>query len=458
MLHNLLKKIIYLFNTVDSYFLISGTLAIIIYSFFNPIALSLYLVPLIIFTYIIFKISDFHYNFLIFTPLFLFLVAQNNFDILDLTYLVLINMAIYYTTQFFLYSIPYVIILKDLTILFRVPFNSLFTLAPTSSSAIISIYFSSFFSYILYSQQNIKNKYTVFLFLALILAASITYKLLPKTKTSKNFKPEIKKKFTDRIIYVNIDGCRLDKFRTSNLKTYKFFKEKGAYFKKGATTVVRALTNPAIASILTGTTPKVHKIRNNNDTKELTLEAIPDIIPSILYGNIHIKDMNKKSWTAKEFSLPKYGIRIDDVLIETLKKDIKENKAKFYLADLSDVDIAGHGYGSYSKEYVKALKRTDRRIIDLISWLRKEKLLTSTIILVTSDHGQTMMEHAHLTTSSEKYVPLMFYGKNIKRTEINFVPSIIDLNPTISYLLGSKYTKNSKGRVLIEILQALKDV
>lgn len=454
MLSSLLKRIIYLFNTVDSYFLISGISSIIIYSFFNQINLSFFSIFLFIFLYIIFKISDFHYIFLFFTPLFIFLINHANFDLIVLLHLFLINIIIYYTTQFFLYSIPYFIILRDLTIPFRIVFNSLFTLAPTSSSALISVYFSTLFSYLFFINLPISNKYSLALLISLLFASLITRKFLPKTRTSKNFKPEIKKKFADRIIYVNIDGCRLDKFKESNLNVYKFFKENGAYFKLGAITIVRALTNPAIASILTGTPPEVHKIKNNNNTKELKIEAIPDITPSILYGNIHIKDMARKSWITKAFSLPRYGIKTDDVLLRELKKDIKENKAKFYLADLSDVDLAGHAYGSYSKNYIKALRRTDKRIMELISWLNKKDLFKSSIMIVTSDHGQTMMEHAHLTTSSEKYVPLMFYGKNIKKAEINFLPSIIDLNPTICYLLGSKYTKNSRGRVLVEILCA----
>lgn len=458
MIQELLKRIIYLFNTVDSYFLISGILSIILYSFYNPINLSPYILLLFIFLYITFKISDFYYTFLFFTPLFLFSVLKINLDLGILLHLALINILIYYLTQFLLYSMPYFIILKDPTLPFRIIFNSLFTLAPTSSSALISIYFSLFFSFVIYTQPSFNNPFSVFLLFSILLASLITRKLLPKIHLSKDFKPEIKKNFTDRIIYINIDGCRLDKFESSDLNVVKLFKEKGAYFKKGATTIVRALTNPAIASILTGTTPKIHKIRNNNDTNELKIEAIPDIIPSILYGNIHIKDLVRKTWVVKSFSLPKFGIKIDDLLIKALKEDIKKDKAKFYLADLSDVDINGHAYGSYSKQYIKALKRTDERVMDLIKWLEENNLLKSSILLISSDHGQTMMEHAHLTTPSEKYVPLMFYGKNIKKIELDFTPSIIDLNVTISFLLGSKYVKFSKGRVLTEILQTSKNL
>ena len=52
---------------------------------------------------------------------------------------------------------------------------------------------------------------------------------------------------------------------------------------------------------------------------------------------------------------------------------------------------------------------------------------------------------------SEKYVPLIFYGEGIKHKVIDYIPSIMDLNLTISYILGLKYCKSAKGRVLSDI-------
>ncbi len=272
---------------------------------------------------------------------------------------------------------------------------------------------------------------------------------MPQTLQSENFKPE-QKKLVQRVIYLNIDGCRLDKFNSTNLTFIRSLERKSAVFKYGATTVYRALTNPAFASILTGATPKETGATNNNFHSGVTLQALPDLAPTILYGNIHMKDIAKKHWNVKVISLPKHGLQSDDVLIEELKDDLLKTNTRIFIADLCDVDLAGHAYGSGSTYYTDALKRIDRRLEKFFTWLRKHKLLHDSLVMIGSDHGQAGMEHAYLFFKSEKYVPLIFHGSHVKAGVLEFVPSIIDINLTISYALGIPYCASSRGRALIE--------
>lgn len=447
-----LERIIYLFNTIDTYFLISGIFCYVAFSFLLAMPINFTsIIVYSLFLYAMFKLGDFYLYYSFMIPVFIYLFYLiPNFDIILFSGLLLTSIVFFYLSQFFLYSVPYMIILKDITLPFRIIVNSMITFAPTSSSAIMSIFFSSMLTMLLFFQPNPLNYNSAGL-LGFILAASLLNRLfLPKTFQSGDFKPE-ERRNVKRVIYLNIDGCRHDRFNQANLPFMRYLEQNSAYFKNGAITVYRALTNPAFAAILTGATPKENGVMDNNFHSGLKLEALPDLVDTILYGNIHIKDITKPNWTSKVVSLPKYGVKSDDVLINMLKEDLLNNKARLFIADLSDVDIAGHAYGSESKHYIKALQRIDNRIEKFFNWLKINKLDKDTIVIIGSDHGQAGMEHSYMFAKSEKYVPLIFYGEGIKHKVIDYIPSIMDLNLTMSYILGLKYCKSAKGRVLSDI-------
>ncbi len=66
-----------------------------------------------------------------------------------------------------------------------------------------------------------------------------------------------------------------------------------------------------------------------------------------------------------------------------------------------------------------------------------------------SAYGHAGIDHGYLHVDAERYVPLIFFGNGIKEgVNFDLRPSIIDINPTIMYLLGIDYLKESRGRVL----------
>ena len=69
-------------------------------------------------------------------------------------------------------------------------------------------------------------------------------------------------------------------------------------------TVYRALTNSAFASILTGTPPTVHGVKNNNFGQHIRTQGVPDIVPTILYGSMHVEHFSKDEWHTRIVSLP----------------------------------------------------------------------------------------------------------------------------------------------------------
>jgi arylsulfatase A-like enzyme len=60
---------------------------------------------------------------------------------------------------------------------------------------------------------------------------------------------------------------------------------------------------------------------------------------------------------------------------------------------------------------------------------------------------------------AEKYVPLFIFGPGInKGRALSQQTSIMDITPTISYLLGARYPGSCRGRVIIEAVEAAADI
>jgi predicted AlkP superfamily pyrophosphatase or phosphodiesterase len=286
-------------------------------------------------------------------------------------------------------------------------------------------------------------------------AALGTHYFRPRSFISESYKPDIKEKIVERVIVLNIDGCRLDRFYEANLPFLTVLRESNTYFPKGLKTVYRALTNPAFASILTGTIPEIHGIKNNNLGQVIKVDGLPDLAKTKIYGSMHVKHFSKPHWDTHVVSLPTHGIyQSDDIMFDLIKNDLLANDGtRLFVADLSEVDFLGHAYGSESRQYLEAIKRADRRIEDFIEFLKEKGFSEDSVIMVCSDHGMIRIDHSYLLSDAELYVPFIIAGDKIKkRKRLEFEASIMDIAPTISYLLGIPYPNKSRGRVFIEAL------
>ncbi len=455
------SKVIYLINVIDTYFIIFGLASVLILSFIMNI--NIFNIPFFFFSifYILFlsiilrKINFFPY-FILFLPVFLYLFLNvNNFNATIAVQLLIINILLFFFSHLFVYHIPYQIISRGkISIIFRVIFNSIFTITPNNSSLIVCVFYSTFFSYFAFFTPNPFNDIYAGLLLFFVLVAFIvTLLFLPKSHKSKRFMPKQRKKIANRVIYLNLDGVRLDKFNAAKTPFLDKLKKQGTYFRYGVKSVYPTMTNPAFISILTGTTPEKHKVRNNNYKKEHKFEALPDLVKTSNYGNIHFNDISRKNWDTHVVPISKYGFKVDDILFQKLKKDILEKSSRLFIVDISLIDMIGHSYGSNSKKYLEALTETDKRLGDFFNFLTKNKVLNDTIVIISSDHGQTVMDHGY-ASKSETEVPLLMVGKGISKNKVlDYTPSITDICPTICYLLNIRYPKQANARVLIEAIK-----
>lgn len=453
-IEDICTRILYFFNSIDTYFLVAGIASFLLYgqAFYNIwlfFAITLGAI-------LIFKIADFYPLFILCSPLFLFFLLQSPFLSLSAAgTILLINLGIFLVIQFLFMSIPETIIARDVTIALRKIWNSIFTISPTTVSLPMSLYFSTLYSLILVARPSLLISSGAWFWATMAGGALLSFYFRPKSFRSFDLKPKIDKRLTENIVLLNIDGCRLDRYYEAGLPFLTSLEKESTYFPEGIETVYRALTNPAFASILTGAIPKSHGIVNNNLGQEIQIEALPDVVKAKLYGSMHIKHFSKPQWDTKIVSLPTHSIyKSDQLMFSWLQDDLlSPDGTRLFIADISETDFLGHAYGSESRQYLEALKRADQRIGAFFQWMNKHNLLNNTAVIICSDHGIKRIDHSYLLFNAEKYVPFMITGKPIKKNNpLKFRASIMDIAPTISYLLGVRYPANCRGRVFLEAL------
>ena len=84
--------------------------------------------------------------------------------------------------------------------------------------------------------------------------------------------------------------------------------------------------------------------------------------------------LSKEEWETKIVSLPTTSIYgCDEVMVKEFKKDFETRKeTRLFVMDFSEADFLGHAYGSNSKNYKSAIQRVDKRIGEVVDWLRED--------------------------------------------------------------------------------------
>lgn len=453
-------RLLYFFNTLNSFYLFSGITSFVLFQLYHGQTLMLPLSTLGIMAvstvvlFVILRVADFYPAYLILNlPGLTYLMINGTpgfaFDVL------IINFLIFAFIQMSFMGLPDSIVGRDLGILPRKFMWSLITIAPTTVSFVISVYFSFHQSVLLDFARNPNLTTTNWaIFWGLTLFAGIgTWMVRPRNIYSKNFRIPSSKPMFKRVVILNIDGCRLDVFKSLNLPHTTKIANEGTSFPNGLTTIYRALTNPAFASIMTGCPPEVHGIRDNNFGQDILVEGLPDKVKTRLYGSMHIKHFSKDEWDVEVISLPTHSIyNSDDEMMKVVREDLaKKDDTRLFVVDFSEGDFLGHAYGSTSKNYKDAITRIDQRIGDFFSWMESQGLAEDTGIIICSDHGMAEIDHSYLIRTPEKYVPCILWGKHIKQNlQIQESHSIMDITSTVAYMLGVPYPDHCRGRVFLE--------
>lgn len=261
-----------------------------------------------------------------------------------------------------------------------------------------------------------------------------------------------------RVIVVVIDGCRLDRFHEAEKPYLERKMAEGTRYTTVETTYP-ARTVVCFSSMFTGAAPERHGITSNLVLKlGLRVESIFGALRRAdkkgrLVGIAHLIDAFGDD-VASVTSVA-HNDKIDHNLIAAARRELSEHDPELLVLQLLAVDQNGHVRGTYYPEYVERIEITDRLIEEFMDWCGDNGYLDDeTAVILMADHGQGIGigAHGHLS-EGERHVPFALWGSGVAEGQVVEEPaSILDLAPTISYLLGVEPPRGSTGRVLKKAL------
>ena len=251
------------------------------------------------------------------------------------------------------------------------------------------------------------------------------------------------------VIVVTFDGTRSDVF-WSSVRFINELKEQGVWAER-MVTVYPTVTYPAHTSLFTGTWPQIHTVLENYYV-DLEVEDLFEVAESHGYRTAMVTpvttlaNMLGTSKTVKITNVD-YASEATDKAIEVLR----EHRPNLLWVHMIDPDEAGHEYTADSEQYAMAIRNCDYQVERLYNETLKLGWENSTVIIVTADHGMFFNKHHNVWPPLVIDVPLFMWGAPLKKNYAIAGARIVDLAPTIAFILGMPAPKNAVGKPLLDV-------
>lgn len=270
-----------------------------------------------------------------------------------------------------------------------------------------------------------------------------------------------------RAMIVSIDGLRPDCLLRADAPNLRGLMNRGS-FTMWAWTTDMATTLPSHVSMLTGVPPSKHGITWNSD-RPLRARVDPsrptlfELAHAAGYTTAMIAGKSKfhgleKPGTLDWSFVPLLPATSDDVVTDRAVRMIEEHEPQVLFVHLPNVDTAGHDRGWGSDPQLAAIATADRCVGRLLAALEARRLLDSTFVLVSADHGGAGTSHGAGDWRS-RFIPWIAAGPGVRRNQD--LTTIADLEvrtedtfATACDLLGLPIPEGTDGRPVVEILEA----
>ncbi len=264
------------------------------------------------------------------------------------------------------------------------------------------------------------HRFALFLLSWLTASAVVAQSPVPVTPPTRPF-PEV-----EHVVIISIDGLRPDRLLLADAPVLHGLIKTGT-FTMWARTTAAAVTLPSHVSMLTGVTPRKHKIEWNRDLplKEPVYPMVPTIFEmatkaglsaAMVAGKSKLDPLSKPGTLAHAF-LPS-GEKSDNAIVvtETLKV-MAQRLPDLMFVHLPDVDTVGHKHGWGSAEQLAAIGETDRQIGEIVAAVERQGARGKTLFIITADHGGAGFSHGHVGPDDgrSRFIPWIVNGPHARR-------------------------------------------
>ena len=250
----------------------------------------------------------------------------------------------------------------------------------------------------------------------------------------------------EHLVFIGLDGWGGKYLPKANMPSVKQMIGNGSS-SMDITNVLPSVSWPNWTSLFRGTTPDKQTVdgfpsiftiaRNKNPGKNIAL--------FYEWGEL------SKICSSKEAEL----FRIESNHESALKAAayITEKKPLFTAVVFDEPDHAGHTKNWGSKAYYEKLAELDGYIAIIRQAVIDAGIYDKTVFVLASDHGGFFKGHHHNVSKNRK-IPLVIYGKGIKKGyTISSPAGICDIAPTMALILGLEIPSEWTGSALLEVFK-----
>ncbi|MGB6867431.1 MAG: sulfatase-like hydrolase/transferase [Candidatus Aminicenantaceae bacterium] len=319
--------------------------------------------------------------------------------------------------------------------------------------------------------------------LALVVVAAGVYLFLLPKKLSFS---RLKKNREFNYILITVDTLRADRvhcygFPLVDTPTMDLFASKGVLFERCISQT--PLTLPSHTSLMTGTYPLFHGVRDNGgylvpqelltiaeilkDKNYQTAAFVASYVLDSKWGidqgfDYYFDQFDLSKY--KSISLGNVQRRGDEVIDEAMKwLDVHKNEQFFTWVHLYDPHTPYEPPSPFrekypNRPYLGEIAYTDSLLGQLWGYLEQNNLTENTILIFASDHGESLGEHQESTHGFFVYqagihVPLIFVTpfKDLHGIRRSDVVSLVDIMPTILEMNGEIFPPQIQGSSLLPL-------
>lgn len=280
--------------------------------------------------------------------------------------------------------------------------------------------------------------------IALLASAALLGAGAGATATSAPAPDPSRRAVTDTVVVISVDALNpqaLKKLGRSGTPHLHALLDQGAGTLNARTEHELTLTLPNHTGMVTGRRIQAdtggHGVTWNDDRRRpRTVQAAAGESVESVFTVVDDADLSAGFFASKtKFSLwdrswplatdAQTIIEDNQSLVRAFKRDLGGATRAFRLLHLSEPDVVGHAKGFMGKAYLRAVRRADRRVGNVVDVLRTDpRYAGHTTVILTADHGGRGKGHYDATSLHDYRVPFIVWGSGVDPGT-----DLYDLNP-----------------------------
>ncbi len=267
----------------------------------------------------------------------------------------------------------------------------------------------------------------------------------------------------DRVLIISIDGLRPDLLLRAKTPNVRSLLATGS-FTFWAETTAEAYTLPCHVSMLTGVLAEKHGV-TWNEYIEQSYPNVPtlfEIAKQAGYTTAMATGKMKFIVFTRPGALDDYyypheePVSDEDVAVHATAL-LHKLRPHVMFVHLPGVDTAGHDFGWGSAEQIASIEHADRAVGRVLETLASLKLVDSTLVILTADHGGAAKGH-EMHDPRSRFIPWIAAGPGVRKgLDLTLLGDrtirIHDTFSTACAFLGLEPDDEREGKPVVEVLE-----